>query len=262
VKLSASPDTGKPPLAVTFTIKAPKAIGWRIAFGDGKSTGAQGSPPKTLKHTYATEGDFKPLLTVQTDTSTTAFGTTSVSVHLKQLLSLTVQPPSGKTPLKVTFSLETSVTKPVEWSLDFGDGTPPARGPGDPPATVGHTYAKDGSYKATLAVKPNGLTLLATFAKVTAGGGTPPVLALKATPSSGKAPLKVTFATTVNVPPTIVSWQMLFGDGQSASGAGRPPATVTHTYAKKGTFRAYLYVAQQQQYGGVRYQTYADVKPG
>ena len=36
---------------------------------------------------------------------------------------------------------------------------------------------------------------------------------------------------------------------------------MTHTYAKKGTFRAYLYVAQQQQYGGVRYQTYADVNP-
>jgi PKD repeat protein len=162
----------------------------------------------------------------------------------------------------VTFSLETSVPKPLEWSLDFGDGTPPARGAGVPPATVAHTYAKDGNYKATLAVKPNALTLLATFAKVTGGGGTPPVLALKATPSSGKAPLKVTFATTVNVPPTIVSWQMIFGDGQSASGAGRPPASVTHTYAKKGTFRANLYVAQQQQYGGVRYQTYADVKPG
>jgi PKD repeat protein len=88
------------------------------------------------------------------------------------------------------------------------------------------------------------------------------VLALQATPTSGKTPLKVTFATTVNVPPTIASWQILFGDGQSASGSGRPPASVAHTYTKKGTFRVYLYVAQQQQYGGVRYSTYADVKPG
>ena len=65
-----------------------------------------------------------------------------------------------------------------------------------------------------------------------------------------------------NVPPTVVSWQILYGDGQQASGAGKPPATITHTYAKKGTFRATLAVAQQQAYGGVRYSTFADVKPG
>ncbi len=255
VKLSAKPDTGKPPLAVTFTIKAPKAIGWRIDFGDGKSQGAQGAPPKTLTHTYAKEGDFKPTLRVAVDANTSYTGATSVMVHLKQLVGLTVKPPSGPSPLKVTFSLETSVQKPVDWTLDFGDGTPPAKGPGEPPATVTHTYAKDGSYKATLAIKPSSLSLLATFATVTVGGGTPPVLAVKAKPSSGKTPLKVTFTTTVNVPPRIVSWQIFFGDGQQASGQGKPPASIAHTYAKKGTYKVTLNVAQQQQYGGVEYTT-------
>jgi PKD repeat protein len=184
-------------------------------------------------------------------------------VHLKQLVGLTVQPPSGKSPLKVTFSLETSVSKPVEWSLDFGDGAPAARGPGEPPATVAHEYKKDGSYKATLAIKPSSLSLLATFATVTVGGGTPPVLSIKAKPASGKAPLKVTFTTIENVPPRVVSWKIVFGDGtQIASGQGAPPASITHTFAKKGTFRVYLFVAQQQQYGGVQYQTYVDVTPG
>jgi PKD repeat protein len=263
VKLSAKPDTGKPPLAVTFTIKAPKATGWRIDFGDGKSTGAQGTPPKTLAHTYAKEGDFKPILRVQTDPATAYSGATSVLVHLKQLVGLSVSPPSGKSPLKVTFSLETSVTKPAEWDLDFGDGTPPMRGSGDPPATVTHTYAKDGSYKASLAIKPGSLSLLATFATVTVGGGTPPVLSIKAKPTSGKVPLTVTFTTVENVPPRVVSWKIVFGDStQFASGQGAPPATVTHTFTKKGTFRVYLFVAQQQQYGGVQYQTYVDVTPG
>jgi PKD repeat protein len=263
VKLSAKPDTGKPPLAVTFTIKSPKGIAWRIDFGDGKGQGAQGSPPKTLTHTYAKEGDFKPTLRVQTDASTAYNGATSVMVHLKQLIALTVQPPSGKAPLKVAFSLETSVQKPSEWDLDFGDGTPPARGSGEPPATVSHTYAKDGSYKATLAIKPGSLSLIATFATVTVGGGTPPVLAIKAKPTSGKVPLKVTFTTVENVPPKVVSWKIDFGDHtQAASGQGAPPATITHTFAKKGTFRVYLFVAQQQQYGGVQYQTYVDVTPG
>jgi hypothetical protein len=41
-----------------------------------------------------------------------------------------------------------------------------------------------------------------------------------------------------------------------------PPASVTHTFAKKGKFRVYLFVAQQQQYDGVQYQTYVDVTPG
>jgi hypothetical protein len=49
---------------------------------------------------------------------------------------------------------------------------------------------------------------------------------------------------------------------QFASGQGAPPATITHTFAKKGKFRVYLFVAQQQQYGGVQYQTYVDVTPG
>jgi PKD repeat protein len=263
VKLSAKPDTGKPPLAVTFTIKSPKAIGWRIDFGDGKSTGAQGTPPKTLAHTYAVDGDFKPILRVQTDASTSYAGATSVMVHLHPLIGLTVQPPSGKAPLAVTFSLETSVKSPVQWSLDFGDGTPAASGPGVPPATVKHTSTRDGSYKATLAIKPGSLSLLATFAAVTVGGGTPPVLAIKAKPSSGKVPLKVTFTTVENVPPRVVSWKIAFGDGtQFMSGQGAPPATVTHTYTKKGAFRVYLFVAQQQQYGGVQYQTYVDVTPG
>lgn len=263
VKLSAKPDTGKPPLAVTFSVKAPKAIGWRIDFGDGKSTGAQGTPPKTISHTYAVEGDFKPTIRVQTDASTAYAGATSVMVHLHPLIGLTVQPPSGKSPLSVTYSLETSVKSPVQWSLDFGDGTPPAGGPGAPPATVKHTYAKDGNYKATLAIKPGSLSLLATFATVTVGGGTPPVLAIKAKPASGKVPLTVTFTTVENVPPRVVSWKIDFGDGtQFQSGQGAPPASVTHTFTKKGTFRVYLFVAQQQQYGGVQYQTYVDVKPG
>ncbi|MGH3000336.1 MAG: PKD domain-containing protein, partial [Gaiellaceae bacterium] len=221
MKLSAKPDTGKPPLAVTFTIKAPKAIAWRIDFGDGKGTGAQGTPPKTVTHTYSKEGDFKPTIRVQTDPSTAYSGATSVMVHLHPLISLTVQPPSGKAPLKVTFTTDTSIQKPVEWSLDFGDGTTPARGPGAPPATVSHTYAKDGNYKASLAIKPSSLSLVATFATVTVGGGTPPVLSIKASPASGKVPLKVTFTTVENVPPKVVSWKIDFGDKtQALSGQG------------------------------------------
>jgi hypothetical protein len=49
---------------------------------------------------------------------------------------------------------------------------------------------------------------------------------------------------------------VIFGDGSRTSGTGAPPASVTHTYARAGTYGAFLVVAQQQQYGGVQY-TYA-----
>jgi hypothetical protein len=44
-----------------------------------------------------------------------------------------------------------------------------------------------------------------------------------------------------------------FGDGTQRGGRGTPPATVTHTYWRKGTFGALLVVVQQPQYGGTRY---------
>ena len=93
-----------------------------------------------------------------------------------------------------------------------------------------------------------------TVAQVTVGGGTPPVLSMTASPTSGTHPLHVTFTPTVNIPGRIVSWQIQFGDGQAAGGSGKPPATVSHTYSRKGRYAAFLLVSQQQQYGGVLYQ--------
>ena len=63
----------------------------------------------------------------------------------------------------------------------------------------------------------------------------------------------MTFTIGTTIPGVIVSWVMKFGDGHQASGQGKPPATVVHTYAKAGTYAAYLIVAQQQRYGAVQY---------
>jgi hypothetical protein len=57
-----------------------------------------------------------------------------------------------------------------------------------------------------------------------------------------------------NIPGQVVSWQRQVGDGQHTGGAGKPPALVSHLYAKAGTYGAILIVAQQQQqHGGVQY---------
>ncbi|MDE3097622.1 MAG: PKD domain-containing protein [Chloroflexota bacterium] len=250
--ISASPDTGNPPLAVTFTLSSPKVVQWRVDFGDGKSVVRIGQPPATLAHTYAQRGDYRPRLTIlPTPAGPAQSKATSVQVGTA-LMAFKAQPASGAAPLKVTFTLGTSVQNITTWSVDFGDGQR-AAGAGKPPATVSHTYAKDGTYRATFAVKPGQYALVASFAQITVGAGTPPVLSLTASPTSGTHPLHVTFALGTHIPGKIVSWVLQFGDGQRAGGQGTPPATVSHTYAKKGTYGAYLVVAQQQQYGPVQY---------
>jgi PKD repeat protein len=140
----------------------------------------------------------------------------------------------------------------VTWGVDFGDGSK-AGGAGAPPGVVHHTYAKAGTYRPQLAVKPGANALVYTVAQVTVGGGTAPVLSITAAPSSGKHPLGVRFTLRTSIPAELVSWEVIFGDGTRATGQGAPPASVTHTYAKAGRYAAYLVVAQQQRYGGVQY---------
>lgn len=254
LSLKATPDTGKPPLNVKFAICSLKSLQWRIDFGDGKSKVTNGTPPTSISHTYVKEGDYRPRLitTASTTAATGSTATTSVSVHKAQLISLTANPASGRAPLRVSFGLGTTVTNITTWTLDFGDGQRTG-GSGKPTATVVHSYAKDGNYKATFSVKPGAYAVVFTMAQITVGAGTPPILRVSASPASGVHPLAVRFAIGTTIPGVIVSWVMKFGDGSQQSGQGKPPSSVSHTYTKKGTFLAYLLVSQQQQYGGVQY---------
>ena len=253
LSIKATPDTGNPPLTVTFALSSPKVVQWRVDFGDGQSKVAIGQPPSTLTHTYIAKGDYKPRITVITSATATASSSATTNVQVgTALMSFAASPASGSLPLKVTFTLGTSVVNITTWAVDFGDGQRTGGG-GKPPATVTHTYTKAGTYRATFSVKPGQYALVAAFAQVTAGGGTPPVLSLSASPTSGNHPLNVKFTLGTNIPGTVVSWEVVFGDGYRTSGSGKPPATVSHTYTKKGTYGAYLVVAQQQQYGGVQY---------
>ena len=251
--IKATPDSGNPPLTVTLTLSSPKVVQWRVDFGDGQSKVGIGQPPATLTHKYAAKGDYKPRLTVIASQTATTSSSVTTSVQVGTVLAtFTASPATGNPPLKVTFSLGTSVQNITTWTVDFGDGQTTGGG-GKPPASVSHTYTKAGSFRATFVVKPGQYALVAAFAQVTVGGGNPPTLSLTVAPSSGKHPLAVTFVLGSNIPGQIVSWQLQFGDGGRAGGSGKPPATVAHTYAKAGTYAAFLVVAQQQQYGGVQY---------
>ncbi len=254
LSLAALPDTGKPPLAVTLAMCSPRSVQWRVDYGDGRSKVGRGTPPRSITHVYSPEGDYRPRLSIITSPNASASPSvaTSVSVHYAQLVSLIANPASGPSPLRVSFGLSTTVVNISSWSVDFGDGHH-VGGPGTPPPNVAHTYAGDGNYRATFTVKPGAYFADFTVAQIVVGAGTPPILGVRASPTSGAHPLSVRFTIGTTIPGVIASWQLKFGDGYQQSGSGRPPASITHLYAKKGVFAAYLLVAQQQRYGPVEY---------
>jgi PKD repeat protein len=140
----------------------------------------------------------------------------------------TATPTSGNAPLTVNFT-STSTGSPSSWTWNFGDGTT-SSGSG---ATASHTYSAGGTYQATLTVaNANGSnTSAATAITVTAAGR--PTAAFTASPTTGTAPLAVTFANT-STGATSYSWN--FGDGSPAGTTAAP----SHTFAAAGTITVTL----------------------
>jgi hypothetical protein len=134
--IRATPDSGKPPLAVTFALSSPKVVQWRVDFGDGLFRTGFGRPPAALAHTYARNGDFRPTPTVlSAQNAAPQSAATSVSVAASPLLGLVANPTSGSPPLAVAFTVSTSVQNVTSWAIDFGDGSR-AAGAGTPPSTL------------------------------------------------------------------------------------------------------------------------------
>ena len=81
--------------------------------------------------------------------------------------------------------------------------------------------------------------------------GDPPACSLNADPTSGEAPLTVTFSMSASDPDgSISSWQLdVDNDGSPEySGTGAPPATQEHTYSQPGTYVANLTVTDNDGY--------------
>ncbi len=181
-------------------------------------------------------------------------------------MKLTPDPATGLAPLEVRFDIAVNIPKIVGWEIAFGDGQV-QRGNGTPPDTAIHTYAKDGVYTAFLIVYTappfTGTAIrFLTSTKVEVGDEPGTLLALRPSVSSGKAPLKVSFRLIANPPSPIVRWQLLFGDGATHEGTGKPPSFVGHTYQRKGSFRAVLIVYPGPPYTGtvVRFLSAADIR--
>ena len=149
-------------------------------------------------------------------------------------------PSSGTAPLAVSFDASASTDPdgdPLTYSWDFGDGN---SGSG---FVVSHTYTTAVTFTAVLTVDDGNDGTGTHSATVTVSSNpptnNPPTADFSLTPSSGTAPLAVSFdasaSTDPDGDPLTYSWD--FGDGNSGSGV-----TVSHTYTTAGTFTAVLTV--------------------
>jgi len=238
----ATPTSGDAPLLVSFDASASSDVDvddvltYSWDFGDG-NTGSG----VTTTHTYLAEGVYTATLTVSDGIeSSTATATITVgAVNTAPVASFIATPTSGDAPLLVSFdasaSSDVDVDDVLTYSWDFGDGN---TGSG---VTTTHTYLAEGVYTATLTVS-DGIESSTATATITVGAAnTAPVASFIATPTSGDAPLLVSFdasaSSDVDVDDVLTySWD--FGDGDTGSGV-----TTTHTYLAEGVYTATLTVS-------------------
>jgi PKD repeat protein len=189
------------------------------------------------------------------DGAYTLVGNAACRANAAPTAALTADPASGAPPLTVNFSGAGSTdpdTAPpadtvVSYTFDFGDGSAPVT---QSTATISHTYTAEGNFGARLTVTDSRGKSSANQALIviTVAGNTPPVADLKANPTTGPAPLKVTLDGSGSIDndfsDTVQSYTFRFGDGSPDVTQGAP--MIDHTYATTGTYTATLTVTDSR----------------
>ncbi|HEX3044018.1 MAG TPA: PKD domain-containing protein [Bacillota bacterium] len=152
-----------------------------------------------------------------------------------ELIQLTATPTTGYAPLTVTFHI-VIYDGLSQITMDFGDGSPVQHDN----ISATHTYLYPGSYTATISALYGGVSLSASRT-ITVRPNNSPSVSLAASPTSGKAPLMVTFTATASDPDgDVLSYSWNFGDGSPVQSGG---ATASHIYQNAGTYNARVTVS-------------------
>jgi len=224
---SASTTSGKAPLTVRFTDQSTgDPTSWRWTFGDGNN-----SSERNPVYTYHKPGLYSVSLTASNANGSNAL-TKSRYIAVSGIQDVPVtrfsaSPVSGKAPLTVSFT-DQSTGSPTSWRWNFGDGnTSTERNPV-------HTYNRSGLYNVTLTTSnENGTNVLTKSSYIAVSNSL--VAAFSAYPTSGSAPLNVSF--TDNSTGSPASWRWNFGDGNTST--DRNPV---HTYSRSGSYTVSLTV--------------------
>ena len=229
---TASVTSGDAPLRVRFT---PTVNGLAISgswdFGDGNTSTAR-SP----LHTYSTPGTYTVSMTANGPSESITVTKEAYIVvsegggggGSELVADFSATPLSGPAPLVVSFTAEVT-GQATSGTWDFGDG---GNGSGRRPS---YTYNTPGTYDVSLTVTgPSGQDTATKTAFIVVeegggGGGGGLAVDFTATPTTGIAPLTVTFTPEVSGPATSGTWD--FGDG-TTDGRRSP----VHVYSTPGTY--------------------------
>ena len=216
-----------------------RIVSYEWDFGDG-SRGNQANPT----HTYPTGGTYSVRLVVKDDDgdSDTFLRDVTVTEPVNQLptSSFTASPDAGAAPLIVNFDGSASQDPDgniVSYEWEFGEGSM-RNG-----KVATFTYTIPGTYPVSLTVTDdNGgqdVSIINIRVSPANSPGQPPVASFTATPTTGMAPLPVSFDASGSSDPdgTIVRYAWDFGDGNSGNGV-----TLNHTYTAPGIYTATLVV--------------------
>jgi len=232
VDFGAWPREGPAPLDVEFYANVPYS--WYYDeflwdFGDG--TNGSGD---WVSHTYTEPGLYPVNLTVTSvygTNSTTKADFINVTAPMPPIPDFEGVPLAGNAPLNVVFTdTSTGVVTTRFW--DFGDGTTAWS---NATQSIAHTYPFPGTYTVSLTAGNDGGQVTATKSGyvLVNPSGVPPYAAFLMRPSSGVAPLTVSFTDRSRGTPS--AWQWDFGDGNTST-----EQNPVHTYANMGTFRVRL----------------------
>ena len=144
-------------------------------------------------------------------------------------------PTSGNTPLSVDFSGAGSGGSGAysSYTWNFGDGTAQQTG-----SSLSHSYSTAGSFTATLTVKDSNNNTGSCTKVITVNQASGPSCTIGASPTSGSAPLAVSFSGTASGGSgTYSSFTWNFGDNATATGAFS-----SHTYSTANSYTATLTV--------------------
>ena len=248
---TASPAAGVAPFATHLVVISGQGsdnlLHYTVHFGDGSpdATGSIAAPyaPLVLAHTFSASGSFL-VTTIVTDavtglstTTTTPFTVAPAKTKPPTAL-LQATATGGVAPLTTTFSVSGTDPggAPLNYTLDFGDGTGTSSGSLSATVDVAHTYATAGSYAALLQVS-DGLLVATSILHVQVAPNTPTV-AVAGDNQVGTVGVPVRFDGTGSQPSgAITSYQWTFGDGVTATG----PYS-SHTYLTAGNYTATLTV--------------------
>ena len=195
-----------------------------------------------MKRKYFLVGLFLMLVMFLVGCNGNGGSTPPITLNQSPTASFTADPTSGVAPLEVSFSGLSSSDSDgsiISYAWDFKDRN---TGTGE---TVNHTFSSIGSYNVELTVTDDkGATDSTTkIVNVTETPNQSPTASFIASPTSGIAPLEVSFngSNSSDSDGSIISYAWDFKDGETGNGE-----TISHTFSSTGGYNVELTVTDDK----------------